>query len=181
MGERAFRREELKYQAQDYEKQREEDLKIYEQTKEETLKEAQEKHKQGLALKHRLARLVKHYDSFKGQITERRSAEFERLRKKAEREFEEEKQKRIRAVQERKIQERQEQEEEEHHLRNLLKCQLRNLRQPNQPEVAMCLLTCVEAVLPRAANSHPPAICLCAVHHPRPPTGPPSASMSLPI
>ncbi|KIW56585.1 eukaryotic translation initiation factor 3 subunit A [Exophiala xenobiotica] len=115
--ERAFRREELKYQAQDYEKQREEDLKIYEQTKEETLKEAQEKHKQGLALKHRLARLVKHYDSFKGQITERRSAEFERLRKKAEREFEEEKRKRIRAVQERKIQERQEQEEEERRIR----------------------------------------------------------------
>ncbi|KAL6240514.1 eukaryotic translation initiation factor 3 subunit A [Rhinocladiella similis] len=115
--ERAFRREELKYQAQDYEKQREEDLKVYEETKEDTLKEAQEKHKQGLALKHRLSRLVKHYDSFKGQITERRSAEFERLRKKAEREFEEEKRKRVREVQERKIREREEQEAEERRVR----------------------------------------------------------------
>ncbi|KIY03343.1 eukaryotic translation initiation factor 3 subunit A [Fonsecaea multimorphosa CBS 102226] len=115
--ERAFRREELKYQQQDYEKQREEDLKIYEQNKQLMLKEAQEKHKEGLALKHRLSRLVKEYDGFKGQITERRGAEFERLRKKAEREFEEEKRKRIKAYHEEKARQRAAQEAEERRIR----------------------------------------------------------------
>ncbi|KIW65766.1 eukaryotic translation initiation factor 3 subunit A [Phialophora macrospora] len=115
--ERAFRREELKYQEQDYEKQRDEDMRIYELNKQIALKEAQEKHKEGLALKHRLSRLIKHYDSFKGQITERRSAEFERLRKKAEREFEEEKRKRIRAYQEEKARQLAAQEAEERRLR----------------------------------------------------------------
>ncbi|KAI1618552.1 translation initiation factor eIF-3 subunit 10 [Exophiala viscosa] len=111
--ERAFRREELKYGTTDYEKQREEDIKVYEETKKETLEEAQLKHKQGLALKHRLSRLVKQYDSFKGKINEQRSAEFERLRKKAEREFEEEKRKRIKAYQEEKIRQQEAQEAEE--------------------------------------------------------------------
>ncbi|EHY53969.1 eukaryotic translation initiation factor 3 subunit A [Exophiala dermatitidis] len=115
--ERAFRREELKYRDDDYAKQREEDLKIYEQMKQDKLKEAEMKHKEGLALKHRLSRLVKPYDSFKGQITERRAAEFERLRKRAEREFEEEKRKRIKAYHEELIRQRQEKEEEERRAR----------------------------------------------------------------
>jgi len=115
--ERAFRREELKYQQQDYEAQRENDIKIYEQTKELTLKEAQQKHKEGLALKHRLDRLVSNYDTFKGQITERRAAEFEKLRRKAEREFEEEKRRRIKAHHEEKIRQRLAKEEEERRLR----------------------------------------------------------------
>lgn len=111
--ERAFRREELKYQDEDYEKQRQEDLRVYEQTKNDTLQEAQLKHKEGLALKHRLSRLVKPYDSFKGQITERRATEFERLRKRAEREFEEEKRKRIKAYHEEQARQRAAQEAEE--------------------------------------------------------------------
>ena len=115
--ERAFRREEVKHLGEDYEKQREEDMKVHEETKEETLKEAQQKHKEGLALKHRLSRLVKPYDSFKGSITERRAAEFEKLRKKAEREFEEEKRKRIRAHQEEQVRQRQAKETEERRLR----------------------------------------------------------------
>ncbi|KAK4944007.1 eukaryotic translation initiation factor 3 subunit A [Elasticomyces elasticus] len=123
--ERAFRREELKYSTTDYEKQREEDIKIYEQTKKETLEEAQLKHKQGLALKHRLSRLVKQYDSFKGKINEQRSAEFERLRKKAEREFEEEKRKRIKAHQEEKIRQQEAQEAEERRIREEEEAQAR--------------------------------------------------------
>jgi translation initiation factor 3 subunit A len=111
--ERAFRREEVKHLDEDYAKQREEDLKIYEETKEETLKEAQQKHKEGLALKHRLSRLVQPYDSFKSSITERRAADFEKLRRKGEREFEEEKRKRIRAHQEEKVRQRQAKEAEE--------------------------------------------------------------------
>jgi len=114
--ERAFRREELKYQNEDYEKQRKEDLRLYEETNKTTLQEAQSKHKEGLALKHRLSRLVKTYDSFKGQITERRATEFERLRKRAEREFEEEKRKRIKAYHEEQARQRAAQEAEERRL-----------------------------------------------------------------
>ena len=111
--ERAFRREEVKHLGEDYEKQRSNDVQAYEENKEETIKETQQKHKEGLALKHRLSRLVKPYDSFKGQITERRAADFEKLRKKGEREFEEEKRKRIRAHQEEKVRQRQAKEAEE--------------------------------------------------------------------
>lgn len=111
--ERAFRREELKYETEDYDKQREEDVKAYEVATASTLKEAQIKHKEGLALKHRLSRLVKTYDTFKGQITERRATEFERLRKRAEREFEEEKRKRIRTYHEEQARQRAAEEEEE--------------------------------------------------------------------
>ena len=104
--ERAFRREELKHLNEDYDQQREHDKEVYEKTKEETLKDAQEKHKEGLALKHRLTRLVKPYDSFKDDIRQRRAADFEKLRKKAEREFEEEKRKRVKAHYEEKARER---------------------------------------------------------------------------
>lgn len=111
--ERAFRREEMKHLGEDYEKQRADDLQAYEENKTETLREAQTKHKEGLALKNRLGRLVETYDSFKSTITERRAADFEKLRRKAEREFEEEKRKRIRAHQEEKVRQRVAKEAEE--------------------------------------------------------------------
>lgn len=111
--ERAFRREEIKHLPEDYERQRQRDLEIYEQTKAETLKEAQIKHKETLALKHRLSRLVGAYDRFKGELNERRHEEFERRRKVAEREFENKKKQRIREVREKKQRERMEQEEAE--------------------------------------------------------------------
>ncbi|RMZ78017.1 hypothetical protein DV737_g4085, partial [Chaetothyriales sp. CBS 132003] len=111
--ERAFRREEIKHLPADYEKQREEDLKIYEETKAETLKEARQKHKEGLELKHRLGRLVNTYDAFKADITARRAQEFEKLRRKAERELEDEKKKRIRAHKEEKQRKREAAEAEE--------------------------------------------------------------------
>ena len=108
--ERAFRREEVKHLAKDYEDQRQEDIKVYEQTKEETLKDAKMKHKEGLELKHRLGRLVKPYDAFKGDITARRAQDFERLRRKAEKELEDEKRKRIKAHQDEKVRKRQAEE-----------------------------------------------------------------------
>ena len=111
--ERAFRREEIKHLPEDYERQREHDLKVYEQTKAETLKEAQIKHKEGLALKHRLGRLVAPYDRFKGQLNERRHEEFERRRRAAEREFENKKRQRIQEVREKKRRERMAQQEAE--------------------------------------------------------------------
>lgn len=115
--ERAFRREELKHLSEDYEIQRKHDVEVYEKNKELTIKESQERHKENISLKHRLSRLVKPYDSFKGSITERRAAEFEKLRKKAEREFEEEKKRRVRAHHEEKARQREAAEAEERRAR----------------------------------------------------------------
>ncbi|ERF74461.1 Eukaryotic translation initiation factor 3 subunit A [Endocarpon pusillum Z07020] len=111
--ERAFRREEIKHLPEDYERQRQHDLEVYERTKAETLKEAQIKHKEGLALKHRLERLVGPYDRFKSELNERRHEEFERRRKVAEREFENKKRQRIQEVREKKHRERMERQETE--------------------------------------------------------------------
>jgi translation initiation factor 3 subunit A len=115
--ERAFRREEVKHIPEDYERQRQCDLEIYEKTKEETLKEAALKHKEGLLLKRRLERLVAHYDQFKAGVAERRHDEFERRRRAAERDFENKKQQRIKEHRERKRQERMAAEAEERRLR----------------------------------------------------------------
>jgi translation initiation factor 3 subunit A len=111
--ERAFRREEIKHLGEDYESQRQHDLEVYEQTKAETLKETHLKHKEGLALKHRLERLVGPYDRFKNDLNERRHEEFERRRRAAEREFENKKRQRIQEVREKKHRERMEQQEAE--------------------------------------------------------------------
>lgn len=111
--ERAFRREEIKHLPEDYEKQRVQDEEVYEKQKAETLKEAQRKHKEGLALKHRLGRLVSEYDQFKANLTSRRHEEFEKRRRIAEREFENQKRERIRKVHEERRKERQRREEEE--------------------------------------------------------------------
>lgn len=115
--ERAFRREEVKHLNEDYEQQREHDVEVYETNKRITLEEAAQKHKESISLKHRLSRLVKTYDSFKGNITERRAADFEKLRKKAEREFEEEKKRRVKAHREEKARQREIREAEEQRAR----------------------------------------------------------------
>ena len=115
--ERAFRREEIKHLPADYERQRAEDLKAYEEQKAETLKEAQLKHKEGLALKHRLSRLIPQYDAFRKDISERRHEEFEKRRKAAEREFENKKRQRVKEIQETRRRERMEKEAEEQRLR----------------------------------------------------------------
>ncbi|KAL9110022.1 MAG: hypothetical protein Q9227_005361 [Pyrenula ochraceoflavens] len=111
--ERAFRREEMKHLPDDYEKQIAHDKQLHEQTMNETLKESQRRHKEGLALKHRLGRLVSQYDQFKSDITSRRHEEFEKRRRQAEREFETKKRDRIRQVREQKRKERMEREAEE--------------------------------------------------------------------
>jgi translation initiation factor 3 subunit A len=115
--ERAFRREEVKHIPEDYEQQRQRDLEIHEKTTEETLKEAQRKHKEGLLLKRRLERLVDHYDQFKAEVAERRHDEFEKRRKAAERDFENKKRQRVKEHRERKMQERMAREAEEQRLR----------------------------------------------------------------
>ncbi|KAE8352066.1 hypothetical protein BDV28DRAFT_135780 [Aspergillus coremiiformis] len=111
--ERAFRREELKHIPEDYEAQKKQDMEIYEAMKAETLKEAENKHTEAVALKHRLSRLVPHFNTLRKDVSEKRHEEFERRRKAAERDFEAKKKQRIKEVQDRRRRERAEQEEAE--------------------------------------------------------------------
>ncbi|KAF7587542.1 eukaryotic translation initiation factor 3 subunit A [Aspergillus hancockii] len=111
--ERAFRREELKHIPADYEAQKARDLELYEAQKAETLEEAENKHKEAVALKHRLSRLVPQFNSFRKEVSEKRHEEFERRRKAAERDFEAKKKQRIKEVQERRRREKAEHEEAE--------------------------------------------------------------------
>ena len=115
--ERAFRQEEAKKLPQDFEQQRERDLAAYEKTKEQTLKDAEAKHKENVELKHRLTRLVPFYDSFRQSVVERKHDEFEKRRRDAEKELEKQIAQRRKAFRERKIREKREREEQERILR----------------------------------------------------------------
>ena len=111
--ERAFRKEEIKILPKDYEAQRERDLAAYEKSKAETLKEAERKHREDVALKHRLSRLLPVYEKFHHDLRDRRHDEFEKRRKAADREYQSAIDKRKREVRERKAREQREREEAE--------------------------------------------------------------------
>ncbi|KAF1353524.1 hypothetical protein BDV97DRAFT_310128 [Delphinella strobiligena] len=115
--ERAYRKEEIKHLPGDYAAQRERDLAAYEKTKNETLREAEAKHKENVALKHRLSRLVPSYENFKRTVTDQRHAEFEKRRKTAERELNQKMDQRRKEVKERILRERKEAEEAERRAR----------------------------------------------------------------
>jgi len=111
--ERAFRREEVKHLAEDYAEQSTKDLEAYNTAKEQTLTESKQKHKDDVALKHRLSRLVPVYEDFRKRIAAERKAEFDKRQKKAELELSRAKEKRKQDYVNQKIKERQEKEEAE--------------------------------------------------------------------
>lgn len=111
--ERAFRKEEAKKLPEDYEKQIEHDKEAYEVIKAQTLKDAQEKHKEAVELKHRLTRLMPYFQEFRSELHERRRDEFEKRRRDAEKELERQIAGRKKEYRERKIREKREREEEE--------------------------------------------------------------------
>ncbi|GAO16938.1 hypothetical protein UVI_02046230 [Ustilaginoidea virens] len=115
--ERAFRKEEAKKLSDDYARQNEQDRAIYEMVKANTLKEAEEKHKESVELKHRLTRLVSFYEEFRSSLHERRRDEFEKRRRDAERELEKQIAARKKEVRDRKLREKREREEKERELR----------------------------------------------------------------
>ncbi|KAI5868009.1 eukaryotic translation initiation factor 3 subunit A [Durotheca rogersii] len=115
--ERAFRKEEIKKLPEDYAKQSERDLAAYEEVKAETLKEAKEKHKESVELKHRLSRLMPFYESFRKSLHDRRRDEFEKRQRDAERELEKQITARKKEYRERKLREKREREEKERALR----------------------------------------------------------------
>lgn len=111
--ERAFRLEERKHLHEDYEKQRERDLKVYEEWRDQTLTESKQKHTDAVALKHRLSRLVPAYEKFRDNVKQQRRAEFEQRRKAADKELERLMEQRRKEHREKKIKEKHEQEEQE--------------------------------------------------------------------
>ena len=111
--ERAFRKEELKLLSKDYDAQRDRDLAAHEKFREETMKDAEKKHKEDVALKHRLSRLLPKYEEFTKDLKERRRDEFEKRRKAADREYQTAVEKRKREARERKLREQREREEAE--------------------------------------------------------------------
>ncbi|KAK6194013.1 type 1 serine/threonine-protein phosphatase catalytic subunit glc7 [Pestalotiopsis sp. IQ-011] len=115
--ERALRKEEAKKLPQDYEKQRELDLAAYEKTKSETLAESKAQHAANVELKHRLERLVPHYETFTKSLKERRRDEFEARQRDAQKEFERQVAARKKEYRERKLREKREREEQERALR----------------------------------------------------------------
>ena len=115
--ERAFRKEEIKLLPQDYENQRKRDLEEYERKKDETLKESKARHTEDVALKHRLGRLLPVYEEFTKDLRNRRSDEFERRKKQAQKEYDQAVAKRKREHRERKQREREAAEAHERQLR----------------------------------------------------------------
>ncbi|KAF4986668.1 hypothetical protein FDECE_15839 [Fusarium decemcellulare] len=115
--ERAFRKEEGKKLHEDYARQVEEDRAIYDKVKTKTLKDAEQKHKESVELKHRLSRLVPEYESFRDSLHERRRDEFEKRRRDAERELEKQISLRKKEVRDRRLREKREREEKERELR----------------------------------------------------------------
>ena len=115
--ERAFRKEEIKLLPKDYEAQRKRDFDAYEKKKAETLKESERKHKEDVALKHRLSRLLPQYETFTKDLRERRKDEFEKRRKQAEREYNQAVERRKRETRERKAREQAEREAAERRAR----------------------------------------------------------------
>ncbi|PHH80348.1 hypothetical protein CDD82_1820 [Ophiocordyceps australis] len=115
--ERAYRKEEAKKLGEDFNKQVMHDRAIYDTLKAKTLKEAEEKHKESVELKHRLSRLVPMYEGFRRSLHERRRDEFEKRRKDAERELEKQIFLRKKEARDRRIREKREREENERQLR----------------------------------------------------------------
>jgi len=111
--ERAYRKEEVKHLKADYEQQMETDKAAYEKATKEELKEAEQKHKEDVALKHRLSRLVPTYQTFVTSVKQQRKAEFEKRSKAAQKELESKKAARVKEVKERLARERNEREEAE--------------------------------------------------------------------
>ena len=111
--ERAFRIEEAKHLDDDWLAQRERDVASYEKTKTQTLRDSEQKHKEDVALKHRLSRLVPVYEQFRDNVREQRKAEFDKRRKTAEKELQQKIEARTREHRERKARERREREERE--------------------------------------------------------------------
>jgi translation initiation factor 3 subunit A len=115
--ERAFRKEEVKKLAEDYQEQSERDRVVHEQEQAQKIRDAEQKFKESVELKERLTRLLPFYEEFRSSLHERRRDEFEKRRRDAERELEKQIAARKKQYREEKLREKREQEEKERQLR----------------------------------------------------------------
>lgn len=111
--ERAYRREEIKLLAKDYEEQRKMDLENHETNKAETLEKARARHEYELSLKVRLGRLLTPFDKLSQSIRGQRREQFEAQRKAADRQLKADIDKRKKEHRETKERERKEKAEAE--------------------------------------------------------------------
>ena len=111
--ERAYRREEVKILHIDYDAQREGDLKAHTERVAALHEAAERKHKEDVALKQRLSRLVPSYEKFRDDVRTRRHEEFEARRKAAEKQLKQEMERRRKQVREEKEKRRRQELEEE--------------------------------------------------------------------
>ncbi|KAF2815943.1 uncharacterized protein BDZ99DRAFT_432805 [Mytilinidion resinicola] len=111
--ERAYRREEVKHLQKDYDEQKKRDEAAYEKAKAEELRESEQKHREDVALKHRLSRLVPVYQTFINDVREQRKTEFEKRRKAAEKELQAKMAARVKEVKETRAREKKAREEQE--------------------------------------------------------------------
>ncbi|KAF2867104.1 hypothetical protein BDV95DRAFT_183632 [Massariosphaeria phaeospora] len=111
--ERAYRQEEAKHLKQDYERQMKEDEEAHEKSKSEELVESEQKHKEDVALKHRLSRLVPIYQNFVTDVKAQRKSEFEKRSRVAQKDLEQKKAARVKEIKEKRAKERRDQEEQE--------------------------------------------------------------------
>jgi translation initiation factor 3 subunit A len=110
--ERAYRKEEAKHLKEDYERQMREDEAAYKKAAEEELKEAEIKHKEDVALKHRLSRLVPTYQAFVNDVKQQRKTEFEKRSKIAQKELENKKAARVKEIKEKRAKDKKDAEEQ---------------------------------------------------------------------
>lgn len=110
--ERAFRRYELQYLEKDAETSKVEEVKNYELMKEAKINRAKKEHKEALALKERLGRLVPEYTTFRKTIDSKNAARLAELRARAHEELERAKQERIAQIKAQRAHELQIQREE---------------------------------------------------------------------
>ena len=115
--ERAYRREEIKLLPKDFEAQRAEDLKAYEDRVAALNEAAERQHTEDVALKLRLARLVCVYEQFRDDIREKRSEDFELRQAGARAQLQLEMDKRRKDVRAEKERKRREKEAEEERVR----------------------------------------------------------------
>ena len=111
--ERAFRKEEIPLLPQDFEAQRERDLKAHEEKVTQAREAHKRKHEEDVALMRRLSRLIPQYESFRDDVRSRRSEEFESRRKAAESQLKVEMDKRRKHVREEREKKRRAEEEAE--------------------------------------------------------------------
>lgn len=113
--ERAFRKHELTYLAEEAATQKERDIKAHEELTNSRIEKARKEHENARVLKERLNRVVPDYNTFKKQIDEQNATKLAELRKQANAAFEQAKQERIQNVKQQRIEELRLRREQEMH------------------------------------------------------------------